>query len=100
MLSPASGDALQTATDELFRYLCENPQLAGATPKGYNWFAAENGKERIDSEGHDVHPRGRVEQLLEHPTLVMGRTPGVTLHRPTLNPHIDHCDGTHCEPKA
>jgi hypothetical protein len=31
---------------------------------GYNWFAAQNGKEPIDTEGNDVRAPGRVEQLL------------------------------------
>ena len=34
ILSRAARDAVQTATHELFRYLCENPRPAGATARG------------------------------------------------------------------
>src|SRR5262249_44012890 len=36
----------------------------------------------------------------QHPTLVMGRTPGVTLQRPNFDFRFDRCGGTPCEPKA
>jgi hypothetical protein len=31
---------------------------------GYNWFATQNGKEQIDTEGNDVFAPRRVERLL------------------------------------
>ena len=47
ILSPASRDALRAATEELFRYLCENPQPAEATARGKCFIAMDFGAEPL-----------------------------------------------------
>jgi hypothetical protein len=55
-------DVLFADTRECLTASCES---ARELVVGYNWLAAENGKDQIDTEGNDVHAPGRVEQLLD-----------------------------------
>ena len=46
------------------KYLAASCKRARELVVAYNWFAAQNGKERIDTAGSDVRAAGRAEQLL------------------------------------
>ena len=46
------------------KYLAASCERARELVVAYNWFAAQNGKERIDTAGSDVRAAGRAEQLL------------------------------------
>jgi hypothetical protein len=46
------------------QYLTASCESARELVVGYNWFAAQNSKEQIDTEGSDVRALGRVEKLL------------------------------------
>jgi hypothetical protein len=54
--------------DVLFADVREHLTTASETVRelitGYNWFAAQHGKEAIDTKGNDARTPGRVEQLL------------------------------------
>src|SRR5215469_10615290 len=45
-------------------YLTASCACAREMVVGYNWFAAQNGKEQIDTERNDVFSSGRVERLV------------------------------------
>jgi hypothetical protein len=57
----------------------------------------QQGKLALSSLGVTASNRNPLQIALLH---VMGRTPGITLHRPTSNLRGDHFGGTPCEPKA